>query len=113
MPGSVFHPDHTAHIRARLKHMAAWGVFGLVTTALAAGILAIVVHGAAEPPPAGLIQAVWIAVSVLVAVSLLDLALVAVFWGIYRLRRAELDAEGAEVVGELRTRAANARRIDS
>jgi hypothetical protein len=65
-------------------------------------MLAIIVHGAAKPPPAGLLQAVWIAASVLVTVSVAGLALVAILWGIYRLRRAELDAQGTEVVGELK-----------
>jgi hypothetical protein len=38
-------------------------------------------HVAPEPPPAGLIRAVWIAESLLLAISLLDLAVVAAFSG--------------------------------
>jgi hypothetical protein len=48
------------------------GVFGLVLTAVAGGAAAVVVgHVAPEPPPAGLIRAVWIAESLILAISLL------------------------------------------
>jgi hypothetical protein len=36
-----------------------------------------------------------------------------VAWGLYRRRRADLDAEGAEIVGEFHARIANLRRGDT
>lgn len=63
------------------------GVFGLVFTASGDCPAVVVGHMAAEPLPTGLIRAVWIAESLLLAISLLDLAVVAVLWGIYQLRR--------------------------
>lgn len=59
--------------------MAGAGVFGLFFAASTGGVVVVVVYVA---PPAGLIRAVWIAESLLLAISLLDLAVVAVRWGI-------------------------------
>lgn len=113
VPGHVYNPDHTAHIRTRLKQMATWVVSGLVIAAIAAGVVAGIAHGAAEPLPAGLMRAVWIALSFLVALPLLALVLAAVLRGAFRVRRAEPDAQGAEIVEEFKARIANARRDDS
>lgn len=74
--------------------MGTWVVSGPVIAAIAVGVIARIAHGAPEPLPAGLIQAVRIALSFLVAPSLLTLVLAAVFRAIYWIQRAERDAQG-------------------
>lgn len=104
-----YHPDHTAHIRRRLADQAVRGVAGLVFTAAAAGVLALI-GGRLEDASTVLWRLAWIADAVLGGVSLLTLAVTAVMWLVYRRRRAELDAEGAEIVGEFKARLALRRR---
>lgn len=55
------------------KRLAGMGVFALVLTAVAGGVAVVVGQVAPEPPPAGLIRAVWIAESFILAICLLDL----------------------------------------
>jgi hypothetical protein len=47
---------------------------------------------------------------VLTAVAVLYLLVTVAAWALYRRRRADLDAAGAEAVGELHARIANVRR---
>jgi MFS family permease len=106
-----YNPDHTAHIRRRLVNQAIYGIGGLFFTAAAAGVLLLIGQLAGDAP-AALWRLVWIADAVLGAVSLLFLAVTAVMWLVYRRRRAELDAQGAEIVGEFKARLATRRRQD-
>lgn len=110
MPGNVYNPDHTAHIRDLLKQLAMRGATGLLAAGLGVISALIVTKATGEPLPAGMTTAVWILLSILVAVSLLCFVLTLIFWLIYLWRRADLDARGAETVGELKARMANARR---
>ncbi len=112
MPPRVYRPDHTAHIRRRVAQMAVYGAFGLVVAAAAAGMLAVI--GSRVPAAwMALVSAAWIADLVLAAVAVLYLLVTLVAWLVYRRRRPELDAAGAEVVGELRARIANLHRDDT
>ncbi|WP_204007440.1 hypothetical protein [Virgisporangium aurantiacum] len=106
-----YHPDHTAHIRHQLANQAIYGAFGLFFTAAAAGVLLLIEHLVGDTP-AGLWRLVWIADVVLGGVSLLTLAVTGVMWRVYRRRRAELDAQRAEIVGEFMARLAVRRRQD-
>ena len=87
------------------------GVGGLFCTAASAGVL-VLMRRLAGDAPAALWRLVWIADAVLGAVSLLTLAVTAVMWLVYRRRRAELDAQGAEISGEFKARLAVRRRQD-
>jgi hypothetical protein len=55
---------------------------------------------------------VWIAVAVMSGLSLLVVVATGVMWLVYRQRRAELDAAGAEIVGKFKARMAVQRRED-
>jgi hypothetical protein len=105
----VYHPDHTAHIRRRLAHMASYGLFGLLIAAGVAGITAIV-NSRADGAWGCLVTAAWIADGVLAARHGARPAGHGGRVGLYRRRRAGLDAAGAEAVGELHARIANLRR---
>jgi hypothetical protein len=106
-----YNPDHTAHIQQRIANLAIYGAFGLFFTAAAAGVL-VVIGSLVGDAPAGLGRLVWIADAVLGGVSLLTLAATAIMWLVYRRRRAELDAQGAEIVGEFKARLAARRSQD-
>lgn len=109
MPRRVYHPDHTGDIRQQLKRMTAIGAIGLLVDAVAAGIVLII----ADVAEAGwLTRIAWVAVAMLLVVCLIFLAATAVFWAVYRRRRADLDAAGAEAVGEFLARTANRGRPD-
>jgi hypothetical protein len=113
MPPRVYRPDHTAHVRRRLTQMAVYGTFGLVTAAAAAGSFAVVgsrVPAASTAP----VSAAWIAAVVLAAgVAALYLLVTLAAWLVYRRRRPDIDAAGAEIVGELHARIANLHRDDT
>jgi hypothetical protein len=104
MPPRVYHPA-TAHIRGRLAQMAVYDVTGLVIAVVAAGVIAIVASTAGGAWGA-LVTAGWVADGVLAAVAVLNLLVTLATWGRYRRQCADLDAAGAEVVGELHTRIA-------
>jgi hypothetical protein len=71
----------------------------------------VLVGGRVEGASTALLRLGWIADAVLGGVSLLTLAVTAVMWLVYRRRRrAELDAQGAEIAGELKARMAVRRR---
>lgn len=109
MSARVYRPDHTAHVRRRLAQMAVYGAFGLVVAAAAAGILAVV--GSRIPAAwKALVNAAWILDAVAAGVAVLYLLVTLVAWLVYRRRRPDLDAVGAEIVGELHARIANGRR---
>jgi MFS family permease len=111
MPPRVYHPDHTAEIRRRLTLMAVYGLTGLVGAAVAAGLLAVLYSGANDSWEA-LETAAWIADAVLATLAVLNLLVTLLAWRVYRWRRVDLDAAGAEAVGELHARIANVRRDD-
>lgn len=108
MPAARYHPDHTAHIRRRLADQVIFGTVGLVVTAMAAGVL-VLIGGRLDAAPAVVRQLVWIAVAVSGGISVLVLVVSAGRWRVYRRRRADLDAEGAEIMGELKARTARRR----
>jgi hypothetical protein len=58
-------------------------------------------------------SAAWVTDAVLAAVTVLYLLVTLVAWLIYRRRRPDLDAAGAEIVGELHARIANLHRDDT
>lgn len=97
---TVYHGDHTEHLRHRLARIALTGALGLLFAGLGALIL-LLVPGQSAPT---LTRWVWILDGVLVALSLAWLMLAAIGWGWYCQHRADLDAEGAEAEGELRAR---------
>jgi hypothetical protein len=108
VPARIYNPDHTAHIRAILRKMAVDGVVGLGVAAVAAGVL-LAVDQDLEGQFAWLVWAVWIAIAGLAGIGLLCLAASVVCTAVYRRRRADLDAAGAEAAGELRAKLANQR----
>jgi hypothetical protein len=92
--------------------MAVHGTFGLVVAAAAAGILAVV--GSRAPAASkALVSAAWVADAVLAAVAVLYLLVTLAVRLVYRRRRADLDAAGAEIVGELNARIGNLHRDDT
>jgi hypothetical protein len=111
MPPHVYRPDHTAHVRRRLTQMAAYATFGLVIAA-AAGILAAIGSRAPAAWKAP-VSAAWILDALLAAVAVLYLLVTLLAWLAYRGRRPDLDAAGAEIVGELHARIANLHRDDT
>jgi hypothetical protein len=111
-PPRVYHPGHTAHLRQRLTQMAVNGLIGLVIAAIGAGVTATVASRA-NGASGSLVTAAWIAVVAVAAVACLHLLITLPFWRIYRRQRAELDAAGAEAVGEMHARIANLRRDGS
>ncbi|MEV4706823.1 hypothetical protein [Actinoplanes sp. NPDC049316] len=112
MSARVYRPDHTAHIRHRLAQLAVHGAVGLVIAFCAAGVLAFLGFQAGDGP-GWLIGLTWYAVGAVAVLALLTLGVALVGWLVYRRRRADLDAAGAEVIGEFHARMANRRRDDS
>jgi hypothetical protein len=106
VPTRVYNPDHTAWIRRQLKHMAVYGTFGLALAVVAATVTATVSRAGGGAWP-GLVPVVWAAVGLLTGVSLADLIAAGLLWRVYQHRRADLDAQGAELDGERRARLAN------
>ncbi|MEJ3741748.1 hypothetical protein WEI85_00400 [Actinomycetes bacterium KLBMP 9797] len=99
----VYRADHTAHIRRRLRSMAVMCLTGAALAGVAAGVLALL-GSLSGDRHRGLLRAAWAADIVTFAVALIGLLITFVIYLIYRRRRAELDAAGAEVYGELRAR---------
>lgn len=110
MAGKVYRPDHTAHIRAELARAATYFATGLFVV-LAAAVATVLVFQVTDGSSASawLLRALWIVGSLAVTVSLTGLVLTLVRWLRYLHRRADLDAAGAEAVGELYARLANRR----
>jgi membrane protein implicated in regulation of membrane protease activity len=112
VPGAIYHPDHTAHIRNLLKQMVRAGLTGLGLGAVT--MIALAAIGAIDDQslPPVITLALWTAWWALITASVLTMIFALIFWLIYRRRRADLDARGAEAVGELKARMANSRRRD-
>lgn len=100
----IYRGDHTAHIRQRLFDQARYFAAGVVVAALVTGfnlVLLPVIVGA----PIGMLRTVvWVMVVTLAGLGLLGMAITGVQYLVYRRNRAELDAEGAEVMGEFAAR---------
>ncbi|MFI5496031.1 hypothetical protein [Actinoplanes sp. NPDC051859] len=95
----IYHADHTAHIRRRLRTETirfSAGLLAAVLLAVGNGILAARLDGR----HATLTAAVWWADGLLIIISLLGLALAGAQYVVYRRRRPDLDAAGAEAMGE-------------
>ena len=108
MAGRVYRPDHTAHIRAELARSAMYFASGLVVVAAAAETTLLIGQVTdLSAAPGWLMRALWIVGAFAVTVSLAGLATVLVRWLAYLRRHAELDAEGAEHIGEINARLAN------
>jgi uncharacterized membrane protein len=74
-----------------------------------AGVLAIVGSRAGDSW-GGLFTAAWVVDAVCAAVAVVYLLVTLAAWAVYRRRRGDLDAEGAEAVGEMHARTANRHR---
>jgi hypothetical protein len=99
----VYQPDHTAHIRHRLSQQATYFGAGLVMAALMAAVT-VVLSALSGNQFRTLTTVVWLVDLVLAIVSGLGLALSGLHYLWYRRHRAELDAAGAEVIGEFNAR---------
>jgi hypothetical protein len=100
----IYRADHTAHIRDRLKRQALHFSTGAVLAVLAAGAVAVLLWLLGDGSHHTLAVAVWGLVIALAVVSGIGLMLTGVEYLLYRRRRAELDAAGAEVIGEWHAR---------
>ena len=107
-----YSPDHTADIRQRLKDMAARGTVGLGIAAAAAGVIAVLATSGGGGTTAALIRVVWIADAALGGISAITLLVAAAGWMIYSRRRADLDTQRAEILGEFKAQAATRPRDD-
>lgn len=99
----VYHADHTAHIRDRLKRQALHFTTGVIMAMMGAVIFAVLLSMQGSAPHALTVTG-WGVVILLAAVAGLGLLITGVDYLVYRYRRADLDAEGAEVIGELYAR---------
>ena len=99
----VYRADHTAHIRDPLKNQALYFATGVIMAVLGAIAVAILVPLLGEAHHTLTVVA-WGLVIVLALVSGVGLTLTGVEYLVYRRRRAELDAAGAEVIGEFHAR---------
>jgi hypothetical protein len=104
----VYRGDHTAHLRRQFKTLATYFAAGLAV-AVCAAIANAVITTRLDGYPYWLI-ALWGLNIALAVVAALGLALTAVLFLIYLWRRPELDAAGAEVVGEAYARLHAARK---
>ncbi|MET7398011.1 hypothetical protein ABZS66_31425 [Dactylosporangium sp. NPDC005572] len=110
MARTVYRPDHTAHIRAELARSAWYFATGLFVVLAAAGATFMVVEVAGVSSRPVWLGQLWIAGTFAATVSLAGLLVVLLRWWWYLRRRTELDAAGAEAVGEVYARLANRRR---
>ncbi|MFD1364511.1 hypothetical protein [Actinoplanes sichuanensis] len=106
----IYHGDHTAHLRQQLKDRALYFAAGTgvaVCAAMANWFVVSLLDGHGRL--AAVLWGLNIAIG-LIAVS--GLAVTAALYLIYLWRRPELDAAGAEVVGEAYARLHAARKDD-
>jgi hypothetical protein len=99
----IYHGDHTAHLRQQLQDRALYfgaGTVVAVCAAFANWFIVSRLDGGGR-----LAAALWGLNIALGLIAVLGLCVTALFYLIYRLRRPELDAAGAEAVGEARARA--------
>ena len=99
----VYRADHTAHIRDRLKRQALYFATGELMAVFGAITIAVLLS-LQDPAPHALTRLAWGVVILCASVAGLGLTITGVQYLIYRRRRADLDAEGAEVIGELYAR---------
>lgn len=99
----VYRADHSAHIRDRLKRQALYFATGELVAVFGAIAFAVLLS-MQNPAPHALTVLGWGLVILLASVAGLGLLITGVQYLIYRRRRADLDAEGAEVIGELYAR---------
>jgi hypothetical protein len=100
----IYRGDHTAHIRQRLVGQLRHFAGGVVGAALAAGFNLVLLPVLVGAPGGVLGAVVWVMVLVLAGTGMLGMALTGVQYLLYRRNRAEVDAAGAEVMGELAAR---------
>jgi hypothetical protein len=99
----VYRADHTAHIRDRLKRQALHFATGAIMAVLGAITFAILLS-LQDRAPHTLTVIGWGLVIVLAVVSGIGLTITGVQYLAYRRRRPDLDAAGAEAIGELYAR---------
>ncbi|MFI1996808.1 hypothetical protein [Actinoplanes sp. NPDC020271] len=99
----VYCADHTAHIRDRLKRQALYFATGELVAVFVAITFAVLLS-LQDAAPHALAVLGWGLVILLASVAVLGLLITGVQYLVYRRRRADLDAEGAEVIGELYAR---------
>jgi hypothetical protein len=95
----VYRADHTAHIRERLRASALHHLTGLIAAGVGAGGLLLLQGSLREAHPT-VVEVGWWLDRALATIAGLGLALTAARYLRYRRRRADLDAAGAEVLGE-------------
>jgi cytochrome c biogenesis protein CcdA len=99
----VYRPDHTAGIRHRLKAMLRYFVTGAAVVLTGAVAVAIIAAQFGDEDRT-LVTVAWLVVIVALLVAALGLVMTLVLYLVYRRRRADLDAAGAEAEGELQAR---------
>jgi hypothetical protein len=99
----IYQPDHTAHIRHRLKSMLARSATGVVIAVVAAVLIRWQTAGL-DGQFRTLTTVVWLVDIVLLLVSALGAVITVILYLVYRHRRADLDAAGAEALAEFRAR---------
>ena len=95
----IYHADHTAHIRRRLRTETirfSAGLLAAILLAVINGVLAAQIRRPQRHPD----HRRWWADALLIVISLLGLALTGAQYVVYRRRRPDLDAAGAEAMGE-------------
>ncbi|MFI5888509.1 hypothetical protein ACIA5D_00130 [Actinoplanes sp. NPDC051513] len=99
----VYRADHTAHIRDRLKRQALHFTSGVIMAVLGA-ITFAVLQSLQDAAPHTLTTVGRRLVILLALVAGLGLLVTGAQYLVYRRRRADLDAAGAEAIGELYAR---------
>jgi hypothetical protein len=99
----VYRADHTAHIRERLKRQALYFTTGELVAVIGAITIAVLLS-LQDLAPHALTRLAWGVVILLASIAGLGLTITGVQYLIYRRRRADLDAEGAQVIGEWHAR---------
>lgn len=103
MVARVYQPDHTGHIRQRLKSMWLYFTTGIVIALLGAAMI-LWIAGRFKGRYNVLVTVVWMVDIAAFLVAAIGLLITLIMYLVYRRRRADLDAAGAEVDGEFRAR---------
>ena len=112
MASRIYDPDHTRHLRAFIRQVVLRGLTGLALAVLTGGAFLAINAMIGVQDPGMLVRLVWIIWLIFGGVSAVHLVLAAVLWAVYLNQRADLDAQGAEAVGEARARMEVVRRDD-
>lgn len=99
----IYNPDHTIHIRDRLKRQALYFATGAAVILLSVGVLSVVTDRGGEVNRTLTSLVSWL-VRVSLVLSTLGLLVTLASYLAYRRRRADLDAAGAEAHGEMQAR---------